>query len=1108
MRFSLWLLATALLPAASMAWVQEGYYRHPALHDDTVVFVSEGDLWRVSADGGRAQRLTTHPAAESRPVISADGTQIAFVASYDGAPDLYLMPIAGGEPKRLTFDGSQVWPAGFSPEGRVIYATEHVIGSGFGRSLRMVDPASGKNEAVPLADARQAAFDKDGQTLWFTRFGLAVSGDHVHGYRGGAMAQLWRWDIDGEHEARRLAADWNANLSHPMWWNNQLYVIADADGRNNLWRLDADGGNPEKLTAHEPFEVRDARIDNGRIIYRVGADVHIHDLAAGQGRKLDIKLGSDFLQRRERYLDDPLEWVNNASPNAGGERVALTVRGQAWLAGTESLRRIRLAVPDHARARAAVPVANGDHVFAIVDHDGKSEIWRFAADGSPATRVLVEDQRSYRQQLWPSPDGRWLAHSDKHDKLWLLDLDSGGNELLDSAEHGGGNSYGDLSWSPDGRYLAFSRPDSSRTLAQLVVAEASARKVQVLTSDRYASYSPAFSPDGQWLYFISDRHFAPVPGSPWGDRNTGALFDKRAGIYALALQPGLRFPFRPADELTPEDRPEEKEKEKEEKEDDGSDAAEARPDIVFDGLEDRLHEVGIAPGNYSALQAGSERLYFLSRQAGEDEAEIQSLAIGPGEDEAKTWMEDVAAMQLSPDGERLMVIKPGKDRRIEEILLLPAAEEAPSDTRDAKVALDNWSLRIDPVEEWQQMFADAWNMHRHFSFDPAMRGVDWEAVRERYRPLVARVNDRRELDDLLGQMIAELGILHSQVRGGDYRDDRDAPEPSSLGARLAAGENGVVIEHIYRSDPELPGSRGPLHRPGVDIQNGDLIVAINGTPVAGLAEVARELRGQAGQQVLLDLTRGENSRRHIVEPVTMGTDTRLRYRDWLHANINKVQQAGDGRIGYLHLYAMGSSDFASFVREFYAQYDRDALIIDVRRNRGGNIDSWIIEKLLRRAWAFWQGPNGPPHTNMQQAFRGHLVVLADNFTYSDGETFTAAVKSLGLGPVIGQRTAGAGIWLSDRNRLRDGGLARIAETGQFDMAGHWIIEGHGVAPDIKVENPPHASATGSDAQLEAALEYLEQKLAEEPVPPLEAGPIAPVGEPAADAMPLDSDPST
>src|SRR5690625_2259005 len=293
MRTVLGPLAAVLLLISATALAQDGYYRQPDLHNDTVVFVSEGDLWRVPLEGGKARRLTTHPAEESQPAISPDGRRVAFVASYEGAPDVYIMPLGGGEPQRLSFDGSQVWLAGFSPDGRVIYATEHVIGPGFGRMLRAVDPDTLETEDIPLADARQAAFDDSGDTLWFTRFGLAVSADHMRDYRGGAMAQLWRWDTAGDSEAERLAEDLAANLTHPMWWNNRIYVISDAGGSPNLWARDEEGQNPIQLTRHKDFEVREARLHNGRIIYRKGADLYAYDLSLDQDRKLDISLRSE-----------------------------------------------------------------------------------------------------------------------------------------------------------------------------------------------------------------------------------------------------------------------------------------------------------------------------------------------------------------------------------------------------------------------------------------------------------------------------------------------------------------------------------------------------------------------------------------------------------------------------------------------------------------------------------------------------------------------------------------------------------------------------------------------------------------------------------------------
>jgi tricorn protease len=372
-------------------------------------------------------------------------------------------------------------------------------------------------------------------------------------------------------------------------------------------------------------------------------------------------------------------------------------------------------------------------------------------------------------------------------------------------------------------------------------------------------------------------------------------------------------------------------------------------------------------------------------------------------------------------------------------------------------------------------------------------------VRARYAPLLARVNDRAELDDLLAQMIAEHGILHSQVRGGEMRADPESVPGAALGAAWEEVDGGVRIARIWRTEAELPSERGPLQQPGVDAREGDVLVAIDGRPVGRIGDIAMALRQRAGQQVLLTLRRGSAApHRTVVVPVALDREVALRYGDWVQGTREAVERAGAGRIGYLHLRAMGAGDMGTFVREFYANYDRDGLVIDVRRNRGGNIDSWVIEKLLRRAWSFWQPARGAPYWNMQQTFRGHLVVLADPFTYSDGETFAAGIKALGLAPVIGMPTAGAGIWLSDRNRLVDNGLARVAEFGVFDTQGRWMVEGRGVAPDIAVDNLPHATARGADAQLAAALDYLTKQLAEQPIAPARAQPIPPRGTPGHD----------
>lgn len=1063
-------LLAILVSAQAIAAVQ-GYYSEPSLGADRVVFVSESDLWSVSPAGGLASRLTAHAEPKGQPALSPDGRWLAFTGRYDGAFEVYVMPASGGSPKRLSFDSGPARAVGWTPAGEVLYQTTAVSGPLSMSVLRAVNPDTLARRELPLMDARQAVFDDDGN-IYFVRFGLASTNDNAREYRGGAMAQLWRFHPDHDDEAERLASDHAGNLEQPMWWDGQLYVVSDADGGvANLWRLQADGSDPLRLTDHEDFDVRGASLYDGRIVYQHGADLRLFDLSDGSDRVLDIQLASDRGQKMTRWLDNPLGFLDSAHFAPGGERVVLTARGRVALVGTGAIRRIEIELPAGSRAREAVLSPDGDWLYAIVDATDEHEIWRFPAAGDGDGEALTDDGRTQRELLVVSPDGRSIAHSDRDGLLWLLDLASGSNRRIDASN---GAGYRDIVWSPDSRALALVRPDSTMQRPQLMVYDIAGDHLHVLTSDRYESYSPAFSPDGRWLYFLSDRHFEANPTSPWGDRNMGPVFDRRTGIYAYALQPGNRFPLAPRTELSTDD----------------PDNGDELPAIVFDGLDQRLFEVPVSPGNYSSLAVAESRLYFLDRafERG-SRASLRTIDFSPDRASIETFAESVDQFALSGDRKKLFYRLAGNGA----MHIVDAGARPPSDLGPSQVRVGDWRLPVQPALEWQQMFVDAWRMQRDYLFDPALRGRDWDAVRERFEPLVARIGDRRELDDLLAQMVAELGVLHSQVRGGDYRSERELASQAFLGGDFEHSEQGVRITRIHASDPELPRNRSPLARPGVDLRVGDIITAVNGRSVSAVEDLNLLLTHQAGQQVRLDYRRGNDTGAVVVEPISAWADAGLRYQDWVLARREKVETLSEGRIGYLHLQAMGANDIADFAREFYANFEREGLIIDVRRNRGGNIDSWVIEKLLRRAWMFWYRAGEQPFWNMQQTFRGHLVVLIDELTYSDGETFAAGVRSLGLGPLIGQRTAGAGVWLSDTNRMVDRGVMRAAQWPQFSPDGRWLIEGAGVAPDIEVINPPHATWRGEDAQLERGVEVLLEQLRESPLIIPEAEPIPPRG---------------
>lgn len=1096
-------LATSLLAlAASTASAEDGFYQYPSAQGDVLVFASEGDLWRTTAKGGMAIRLTSHPGEESEARISPDGTMVAFTASYDSNEDIYVMPVAGGTPRRLTFEGGFVHTVGWTPDGKVIFSS-NLTGAGQGEILYTVDPKGGQATPIPLWRANDATYSQDGTTLFFSRRGLtARARDHARLYRGGGMAQLWAWKTGSQDEAIQLAPDFGAPIRHPMAYAGRIYFISDKSGGDAVWSMAEDGSDPRQLSREMPFPILQASLDEGTIFLQNGADIYAFSTAQGTLAKLPISIVSDHDQTRLRSIPNPLEDLEAARISPSGKRITVTARGRVALAAPGNLRRVDFSVPLDARARQAVEGPKGKRVFMILDQGVRGDIYAMNVDGSGAPIPITKGYDAYIWSFAVSPDGKTIVAWDKEARLQKIDVATGRVTLLAKNATGDDAAFGSLVFSPGSTHIAYAETSKSNNanVHDIYVQDLASGKRVKATSSKYDDTSPAFAQDGAWLYFLSDRNFQPEPGSPWGDRNMGVSFPDRGEIYALQLDPEAEFPFREDNELTRTSDEEDAEpasakknpKEQPADDEEDEDASSGPAPIVLDGLAERLYKVPAEAGVGGTLLAGKDFLYTVI------DGDAVSIAIDKTEPKMETFAENVLDLGLSADGKTVLVASGSPDNP--SFALVPAKAELPDDMAPTQVRLDDWRLAIDPKAEWKQMFLDAWRMHRDFAYDPAMRGVDWNGVRDQLEPLLARIGSRSELNTMLGQMSWHLGILHSQIRPGDLPEDPENADMAFLGARYTPVAGGLRIDSILRTESDLVALRPPLRRPGVDARPGDVIRRVDGRPVASLGQLRLELASKAGQEVRLDLTRGNAPVSTIVEPMSLRGEQLASYYDFVEEKRAQTEKLSDGKIGYLMLRAMGPDDVASFARDYFAQLDKDGLIIDVRNNSGGNIDSLLISTLMRRAWAFWGKPDGTgvPTTNMQNAYRGHIAVLIDERTYSDGETFAAAIKSLGIAPLVGERTAGAGIWLSDRNRLTDSGQARVAENAQYAIDGTWIVEGHGIGPDHEVENLPHAAFEGKDAQLEAAVSLLQGEIRQDPVPKLTPQPLPALGTPAAD----------
>ena len=1041
----------------------EGYYRFPDVHENKIIFVAEGDLWTVPLSGGLAQRLTTHAELERNPKFSPDGKTIAFTASYEGPGEVYTIPIEGGLPIRWTYESDLSLVNGWSPDGKILYDTRANANLP-NRQLVTIDIESKDKARVPLSQASEATYDGSGKTVYFVR--PAYHNNVTKRYQGGTARQIWKY-TDGKKEAIKLTTDHPGGSHHPMWYNNRVYFITDRDGTMNIWSMDESGQDLKQITKHEGFDVRYAGMDDGNIVYQLGADLWHHNIQANTQGKVDIRLGTDLEQLKENWVENPANYVTSIQPDKTGERIVITARGRVFIAPVNSGRFVEFTEQKNVRYRDASFSSDGKSIYTLSDESGEFEFVSMPSNGIGGQKAMTSDGDILRYAGVASPDGEWLAFDDLENNLFLLNISSGESKKVSTNAEG----IGSFSWSPDSKWLSFVQY-ANNTMAQIQVYGLDADKSFELTTDRANSLSPQWSPDGKFIYFLSDRSFTTIVGSPWGTRQPEPYFDRSEKLYHIALQKGTRSPFRPNDELVAGNKKEE---------------AKGEITVVIDqeGISRRITEVPISPGNYRGLAVTKNAIYTLSSGTGIGSSTDLSVIKITNEDVKMTVMVNgVRSFMLTANGKKLLV---GKGSNY---FMINAGTGNAGNINDSKINLNGWKFSIDPREDWKQIFTDAWRMERDYFYDKNMHGVDWKAMHDKYFPLTDRVTTREELSDLIGRYVGELSVLHTSVRGGEQRSDNKNIAVANLGARFSRDDKngGYKIDYIYQADPDYPNERSPLDDPFLDIQVGDIITKVNGRNTLNAVDIGELIRNQANKQVHINYKRGKDENEAIVTPI--GNSYGLRYDDWEYTRRLEVEKTTDSQVGYVHLQAMGARDINQWYREFYPVFDRPGLIVDVRHNGGGNIESFILEKLMRKAWMFWKGRSGNTTWNMQYAFRGHIVILVDENTGSDGEAFADGFKKLGLGTAIGTRTWGGEVWLSGTNRLSDNGIARAPMTGVFGADGTWLIEGHGFDPDIVVDNLPHATFNGEDAQLKAAIELLERLIKEDPraVPPVPAYP--------------------
>ena len=1085
-----------------------GYLRYPHVHGDLVTFVAGDDVWLAPAGGGRAWRLSADNAPVNYPRFSRDGTRVAWTSGRDGNPEVYAAGTEGSEATRLTYWGDpQTRVTGWTADGDVLAISS--AGQPAMKYRRAYAVPGGRDESapprlLPFGAVNDVAIERAGTALLTG----SVAGEPAFWkrYRGGRVGRLW---IATEQDPlfTRVLADLDGQLASPMLIGGRLFFLSDHEGTGNIYSAALDGTGVRRHTDHDGRYVRNPSTDGQRIVYHVAGDIWILDGPdAAEPRRIEVTLGSPAAGRAPRLISAE-DHLGGLDCDQTGQASVVEVRGTVhWLTHQDGPARALLVDPD-ARGRLPRVLGETGRAVWVTDAEGPDSLEIGAVTGEPETVRIAGGLIGHVVHLAASPDGACVAAAAHDGRLLIVDVASGQVTELAAAQDG---VVDGLSWSPDSAWLAWSQPEL-RPLARIRTARITPvdtitdREVIDVTDGRFADTDPVFTTDGLYLAFLSQRTFDPVYDTQTFDLS----FPFGSRPYLVPLAAHTPSPFGPTQEGRPVSQ---------EAAEDSAD--EVTVTIEAAGLPERVVPVPVEEGRYRGLRAVKGGLVWLRAPVtgvlGEGGADLDDdrprsalQRFDLSKREVKELAGGVEAFHVSGDGTRLVV-------QDDDLRVLPSARKQ-DDSGDVVIVDESRArFQADPAALWRHAYAEAGRFVRRDFWVPGMSGVDWEGMLEEYRPLLDRIRSSADFADLLGDLFGELGTSHTYVNAAGNGARKYAPV-GQLGADISRDRSGRwLVDRVLPGESSDPRARSPLAAPGVAVVAGDEIVAVDGLPVDPVRGPWPLLAGTAGKPVELtirspspapsaagansqlaagansQLAAGANSHLRRVVVVPLRAERRLRYQDWVAGRRRMVRELSDGRLGYLHIPDMMGEGWAHFHRDMRTEMARDGLIFDVRGNSGGHISQLIVEKLSRRVIAWGMGRWLRPATYPEEARRGPLVTVADEFAGSDGDIVTAAIRLLGLGPVVGTRTWGGVIGIEGYQGLVDGTSITVPRYAfSFNEYG-WGVENYGVDPDVEVLATPDDWAAGRDPQLETAVQLATDALDKQPppVPPdISAGPV-------------------